>query len=110
MENVRKHRDIKLATIETRRNYLVSEPKYYTAKLFSQNLLATEMRKTPMLMNKPVCLGLSKLNISKIVMHEFWHDFLKLKHAEKAKLCYMDTHTEKIKLAYIVLKKIIKNS
>ena len=32
-------------------------------------------------------------------MHEFWHDFLKLKHAEKAKLCYMNTHTKKIKLA-----------
>ena len=45
MENVRKHRDIKLVTIETRRNYLVSEPNYHTTNVFSENLLAIEMKK-----------------------------------------------------------------
>ena len=45
MENVRKHRDIKLATTERRRNYLVSEPNYHTKKFFTENLLATEMKK-----------------------------------------------------------------
>ena len=44
MENVRKHRDIKLVTTDKRRNQLVSEPNYYT-KWFSENLLATEMKK-----------------------------------------------------------------
>ena len=43
-------------------------------------------------MNKPVCLGLSILEISKIVMHEFWYDYLEQKNREKAKLCYMDTN------------------
>ena len=42
-------------------------------------------------MNKPVYLGLSILNISKTVMYEFWHDYVKLKYGENAKLCYMDT-------------------
>ena len=46
MENVRKHRYIKLVTTERRRNYLVSEPNYHTAKFFTKNLLAIEMRKT----------------------------------------------------------------
>ena len=45
MENVRKNRDIKLATTERRRNYLVSEPNNHTAKFFTGNLLATEMKK-----------------------------------------------------------------
>ena len=45
MENLRKHRDIKLVTIESRRNYLVSELNYHT-KFFAENLLATEMKKT----------------------------------------------------------------
>ena len=45
MENVRQHRDIKLVTAETRRNYLVSEPNYHTTKLFTENLLAIEMKK-----------------------------------------------------------------
>ena len=42
MENVRKHRDIKLVTTERRRNYLVSEPNYHTTKFFTKNLLAIE--------------------------------------------------------------------
>ena len=71
MENVRKHRDIKLVTTEKRRNYLVSEPNYQSAKFFSENLLAIEMRKTQLFMNKPVYLGLSILELSKIVMPKF---------------------------------------
>ena len=54
MENVRKHRDIKLATTERRRNYLVSEPNYHTTKFFTEHLLAIEMEKTETFMNKPV--------------------------------------------------------
>ena len=76
MENVRIHRDIKLATIEKRRNYLVSEPNYHTTKFFTENFLAIEMRKTKILMNKPVYLGLSMLQLSKILMYEFWYDYM----------------------------------
>ena len=42
-------------------------------------------------MNKPVYLGLSILDLSKIVMYEFWYDYVKPKYGENAKLCYMDT-------------------
>ena len=45
MENVRKHRDIKLVTTEEKRIKLVSEPNYHTTKQFSENLLAIEMKK-----------------------------------------------------------------
>ena len=41
-------------------------------------------------MKKPVCLGISILEISKILMHEFWYDYVKPKYGEKAKLFYMD--------------------
>ena len=41
-------------------------------------------------MNKPVYLGLSILELSKILMHEFWYDHVKPKYGEKAKLCYVD--------------------
>ena len=57
MENIRKHRDIKLVTVEKRRNYLVSEQNYHTTKFFTVNLSAIEMekkKKTEILMNKPV--------------------------------------------------------
>ena len=69
--NVTKYRNIKLVTTERRRNYLVSEPNYHTTEFFSQNLLATEMRKAQILMNKSVYLGLLKLDLSKTVMYEF---------------------------------------
>ena len=78
MENLRKHRDIKLATTEKRRNYLVSDPNYHTTKFFTENILAIEMKKTETLMNKPVYLGLSILEISKILMYELWYDYVKL--------------------------------
>ena len=71
MENVRKHRDIKLVTTDKRRNQLVLEPNYHEIKCFSENLVATEMKKTKVKMNKPVYLGLSILEISKILMCEF---------------------------------------
>ena len=91
MENVRKHRDIKLVTIDKGRNYLVSEPNYYTTKWFSENLLAIEMKKIKVKMNKPVYLGLSILEISKTLMYEFWYDYIKPQYQDNAKLCYMDT-------------------
>ena len=93
MENVRKHTDIKLVATEKRRNYLVSEPNYHITKFFTENLLAIEMRKTRILMNKPAYLGLSILELNKIVTYEFWYDYIKSKYKEKTKLCYMDTDT-----------------
>ena len=53
-ENKRKHRDIKLVKTERRRNYLVSEPDYHITKFFTENLLAIEMKKMQVLMNKAV--------------------------------------------------------
>ena len=79
MENVRNHRDIKLVTTERRRNYLVSEPNYHTTKSFTENLVAIEMKKTEILMNKPLYLGLSVPGLSKIIMYEFWYNYVKPK-------------------------------
>ena len=91
MKNVRKHRDIKVGTTEKRRKYLVSEPNYHTTKFSVKYLLVIEMKKTEILMNRPVCLGLSILELIKILMYEFRYDYIKLKYGEKTKLCYMDT-------------------
>ena len=91
MENLRKHRDIKLVTTDKRRNRLVSEPNYHTTKCFSENLLAVEMKKAKVKMNKPVYLGLSILEMSKKLMYEFWYDYMKPKYGDNVKLCYMNT-------------------
>ena len=91
MENVRKHRDIKLVTTNEKRNKLVSEPNYHTTKRFSENLLAIEMKKTKVKINKPVYLGMSVLDISKTRMHNSWYDYFKPKYEDRAKLYYTDT-------------------
>ena len=74
-----------------RRNQLASEPSYHATKYFSENLLAIEMKKAKVKMNKPVYLGVSMLDISKTLMYGFWYDYIKLKYQDKAKLCYVDT-------------------
>ena len=71
MENVRNHRDIKLVTTNKKRNKLVSERNYHTTKHFPENLVATEMKKTKVKMNKPVYLGMSILDSNKTLMYEF---------------------------------------
>ena len=93
MENVRKHRDIKLVRTDKKRNKLVSEPNYHTMKLIDDNLAIIEMKKVKVKMNKPIYLGLCILEISKIIMYEFWYDYVKNKYGNKARLCYMNTDT-----------------
>ena len=85
MENVRKHKNIKLVTTERGRNYVVLEPNYHTTTFITEHLLETEMRKPQILMNKPIYLCLSILDLSKTVMHEFWYDCVKPKYGENAK-------------------------
>ena len=63
--------DIKLITIKARNNYLVSKPNYHSTKFLWENLLAIKMRKTQILMNKPIYLSLSILEKSKKVIMSF---------------------------------------
>ena len=91
MENIRKHRDIKLVTTDRKRSKLVSEPNYHTINLISEDLSIIEMKKTKVKMNKPIYLGLSILEISKTLMFEFWYDYMKPKYNNNVKLYYMDT-------------------
>ena len=69
VENVRKHRVIKLVTPDRRRNQLVSELNYHTTKWFSEDLLAIELKQIKVKMNKPVYLGLSILEVSETLMY-----------------------------------------
>ena len=91
MENIRKHRDIKLVTTNKKRSRLVSEPNYHMINYISEDLSIIEMNKTKVKMNKPIYLGLSILDISKILTYKFWYDYMKLKYNDNVKLCYMDT-------------------
>ena len=71
------------------------------------------MRKTQILMNKPVYLGVSILDLNKTVTYQFWYDYVKPKYGENAKLCYMDTdssilHVKTDDIDTTILQKILK--
>ena len=91
MENIRKHRNIKLVTTDKKRSKLVSEPNYHTINLISEDLSIIEMKITKVKINKPIYLGFSILEISKILMYAFWYDYMKPKCNDNVKLCFMDT-------------------
>ena len=80
MEIVGQNRNIKLVTTERRIIYLVSKPNYHTTKFSIENLLAMRNGKTQILMNAPVYLGLSILDLSKNVKHKFSYDYVKPKY------------------------------
>ena len=80
MENVRKHRDIKLVTTDKKRSKLVSEPNYHTINYISEDLSIIEMKRIKVKLNKPIDLGLSILEISKTLMYEFWYNYMKPKY------------------------------
>ena len=86
-----KNREMLNLPQQNKEETLLAESNYHTTKFFTENLLAIEMKKTEILMNKPVYLGLSILELSKILMYEFSYDYVKPKYNEKTNFCYMDT-------------------
>ena len=92
MENIRKHRNIKLVTTEEKYLCTVMKPNFKPGVLFGENLMGCEMGKIKVVMNKLVYLSQAILDLSKIVMYEFHYDYMVPKYGlEKLKLCYMDT-------------------
>ena len=94
MENIRKHRNIKL--IANREAYLkaVMKPNFKSGVLFGKYLMGCKMGKTKVVMNKHVYLGQTISDLSKIVMCEFHYNYMKQKYPEGLTLCYMDTDSQ----------------
>ena len=90
MENMRKYRYQTCHNRKKKKLFGVrTKLSYY--KIFYRKFISNRNDETEILMNESVCLGLSILKLSKILMYEFWYDYVKPKYGEKAKLCYMDT-------------------
>ena len=87
MENIRKHRNIKLVTTEEKYLHTVMKPNFKSGVLFGENLLGCEMGKIKVVMNKPVYLGQAILDLSKIIMYEFHYDYMVPKYGDRLKLC-----------------------
>ena len=91
MENIRNHKDINLVTSDKKYLKYVMKPNFKDGHPFSKHLLAVEMGKGEITMNKPVYLGQVVLDISKTLTYEFYYDYMRAKYGTKVRLCYMDT-------------------
>ena len=83
MENIRKHRNIKLVMTEEKYLLMVMHPNFKSGVLFGENLMGCEMGKIKVVMNKPVYLRQAILDLSKIVMYEFHYDYTVPKYGLK---------------------------
>ena len=90
MENIRKHKNIKLVTNREMYLHTVMKPNFMLGVLFGENVMGCKMGKIKVVMNKPVYLGQAILDLSKTVMYEFHYDYMVLRYGENLKLCYVD--------------------
>ena len=93
MENIRKHRNIRLVTNKESYYKTIQKPNFKSGTIFGENLMGCEMGKIKVVMNKPAYLGQAILDLSKIVMYEFHYDYIKPKCGDNLTLCYMDTNS-----------------
>ena len=91
MENIRKHKDMKLVTSEEKYQKYVMKPNFKDGHPFSKELFVVKMGKTEIKTNKTVHLGKAILDLHKTLMYEFYYDYIKPEYGSKAKLCYRDT-------------------
>ncbi|XP_051164939.1 uncharacterized protein LOC127283871 [Leptopilina boulardi] len=94
MENVRKHVDVKLVTKWEGRygaEALISKTNFHSRSIFCENLVAIELRKTAILISKPIYIGFAVLDVSKSLIYDFHYDYMLKKYGESCKLMYTDT-------------------
>ena len=91
MENIRNRVDIKLVTNKKKAEKLAAKPNFKHCNIFSEDLVAIHMKKTILKFDKPVCLGMCILDLSKTLMYDFHYNYIKQRYGDKAKLLFTDT-------------------
>ena len=91
MENIRNRVDIKLVNDKKRAEKLSAKPNFNHCNIFSEDLVAIHMKKTKLVFNKPVYLGMCILDLSKTLMYDFHYNYIKQKYGDTAKLLFTDT-------------------
>ena len=91
MENIRNRVDIKLVNNKKQAEKLSAKPNFNHCNIFNEDLVAIHMKKTKLVFNKPVYLGMCILDLSKSLMYDFHYNYIKWKYGDKAKLLLTDT-------------------
>ena len=93
MENIRNRVDIKLVNDKIQAKKLSAKPNCDHCSIFSEELVAIHMKKTRLVFDKPVYLGMCILDLSKTLMYDFHYNYIKQKYGDKAKLLFTDTES-----------------
>jgi hypothetical protein len=91
MENMRGRVNIELITEENLAKKRFAKPQYQQHKIYSENLIAIKSAKTEVKLDKPIYVGLSVLDLSKLHMYEFHYDYMKPKYGDDITLLFTDT-------------------
>ena len=91
MENIENRVDVRLVTSEREALKLSAQPNYDRCTIFDENLVAVQMRKTKLVYDKPIYLGMVILDLSKTLMYDFHYNYIENKYGDKAKLLLTDT-------------------
>ena len=91
MENLRNHTTVELVTSKERLRKVIAKPNVKLFKIFHENLAAVEVKKSKLILNRPIYVGMSILDISKAHMYDFFYNHLKPKYGENMKLNFTDT-------------------
>lgn len=99
IERDRKKRDVKLVSSWKSARKYISRPEFKSVTIFDENLVAIELKKTNLILNKPIYIGFTVLELSKKFMYDFYYDYVKTRFSENfhVKICYMDTDSFVIK-------------
>ena len=87
-QNLRIRVDVRLVTNEKKLLKLTSKPTYISSKIFNENLVAVHKIKEALTLNRPAYVGMCILDLSKTIMYDFHHNYIKNKYA---KLPFTDT-------------------
>ena len=91
MENVREHINFELVDTPERFQKCVNNPTYKHRHIINENLVGVEKLKETVKLNKPIYVGMSILDLSKLHMYSFYYDVLKQRYKENINLIYTDT-------------------
>ena len=98
MENVRNHLDFELVSTPERFQKCVNNPTYRHRHIITEDLVGVEKNYETVRLNKPIYMGFSILDFSKVHMYSFYYDVLKPKYDDNIKLVYTDTDSYVIKI------------
>ncbi|KAK3083783.1 hypothetical protein FSP39_003181 [Pinctada imbricata] len=91
MENMRKRMNVELVHKKERLRKVCAKPNFQSFKIFNEDLVAVNLRKTNIVLNRPIYAGFCILDIAKLFMFQFHYDFVKSKYGNKASLLFTDT-------------------